>query len=218
MWPFYWPNGHGTDHWPIPTSGTNSHTSAWPIPTVGIFSLFPSLPSPPLPSLLAQCAAHGNTCLRFVRRFCVAAAVEREIERERESPKFAPAGRRVGLRNLVIIVLCGRRAGGEREGGWEGKCSKISESCLVLKIIVSVEEEEDEKVEKRQRQRREGESTVSWHRKCKEKKRGVKRIMGWFWTLLFRANGLAGYVIIQRQTLVRTVRRRKILKGKENKS
>jgi hypothetical protein len=75
------------------------------------------------------------------------------------------------------------RAAGEREGVWEGKCSKLSEYCLVLKIIVSVEEEEEEKVEgeeeekveKRQRERREGESTVSWHRKCKEKKRGVKR-------------------------------------------
>ncbi len=47
------------------------------------------------------------------------------------------------MRNFVIIVLCGRRAGGEREG----KCSKLSEYCLVLKIIVSVEEEEEEKVE-----------------------------------------------------------------------
>jgi hypothetical protein len=52
----------------------------------------------------------------------------------------------------------------------------------------------------------------------RKKKRSEKRIMGWFWTLLLRGNGLAGYVIIQRQTVVRTVRRRKSLKGKENNS
>jgi hypothetical protein len=52
----------------------------------------------------------------------------------------------------------------------------------------------------------------------RKKKRSEKRIMAWFWTLLLRGNGLAGYVIIQRQTVVRTVRRRKSLKGKENNS
>jgi hypothetical protein len=50
-----------------------------------------------------------------------------------------------------------------------------------------------------------------------KEKRSEQRIMGWFWTLLLRGNGLAGYVIIQRQTVVRTVRRRKEFerKGKQ---
>ncbi len=120
--------GHYTDRMAMVLT-TDLFPLRAPIPTL-LPDLFPPLesspcspPSPPClpPSLLAQCAVcrareHLSSFCASLLRCCNCR--ETEIEIERESPKFAPAGRRVGLRNLVIIVLCGRRAGGERgEGG-----------------------------------------------------------------------------------------------------